>query len=459
MTAFETSLATAFSAYADRAPAEIDAARLARIIALRERRTIDVFGLAFVRPRWFVPVLIGLLLLAALALAAYVGAALLRQSLIDDLQIAPRRPYAGALRPVGQGELSPDALLTLHDGTVFASRPSDIDEPNYFQLLNVDSGDITDIGRGLARRFYPGLAELPDGRILIVAANYAPPIDGGSVPSALVTSEIFDPKTGLSELSAPMAGNPFWPSVVTLQDGRVLILGGSIPPEGFVPLETAQIFDPATGSFSATGSMTEARFQMGAARLPDRRVLVVGTANGDLDATQTAEIYDPVTGRFEAIASPLFPGYASVTRLGGGQVLLAHGTCDEAYSIDGDGLSDSAYPVKAELYDWRTSEFAEVPDIPHCVSNLIGLPDGRAFISGFYHERPAPASEDILTTWSGVYDPQDGSIELMQGPRGYVPHAIGLPDGRVVIYPGGYGWGDGSGDGRAMDPAWADILE
>jgi hypothetical protein len=71
-----------------------------------------------------------------------------------------------------------------------------------------------------------------------------------------------------------------------LLDGRVLITGGDY---GGDDLATAEIYDPATGRFSPTGSMTVGRSSHTAALLDDGRVLIEG---GGPDGT-SAEIYWP----------------------------------------------------------------------------------------------------------------------------------------------------------------------
>src|SRR5215469_16719335 len=89
-----------------------------------------------------------------------------------------------------------------------------------------------------------------------------------------------------------------------LLSGKVLIAGGvtnslaiglnSVGPQQTV-LASAEIYDPSTGMFTATGSMTTVRTSHSATLFPDGRVLIAG-GSGDL----SAEIYDPSSGTFTA---------------------------------------------------------------------------------------------------------------------------------------------------------------
>jgi hypothetical protein len=64
-----------------------------------------------------------------------------------------------------------------------------------------------------------------------------------------------------------------------LEDGRVLVSGGVVPQGYAVP--TAELFDPGTGEFVATGSMSHARSGHAASLLDDGRVLVIGGDGSD----------------------------------------------------------------------------------------------------------------------------------------------------------------------------------
>lgn len=122
-------------------------------------------------------------------------------------------------------------------------------------------------------------------------------------------------------------------ALVTLADGRVLVVGGSGEPgaNGFPTYHpTALLYDPATETFTPTGDLAHPRDQAAAALLPDGRVLVAGGSriegNPGSVAVPIAEIYDPASGTFSDAGKMLVPSYdAHPTTLADGSILLAGG--------------------------------------------------------------------------------------------------------------------------------------
>ena len=113
---------------------------------------------------------------------------------------------------------------------------------------------------------------------------------------------------------------------MTLADGRVLLVGG----EASGALATAELFDPATGTFSPAGSMTRPRsIGASATLLRDGRVLVVG---GGADVGTSAELYDPATDTFAPTGAMTVGrgGFHTATLLKDGRVLLTGGLVPRA---------------------------------------------------------------------------------------------------------------------------------
>lgn len=207
-----------------------------------------------------------------------------------------------------------------------------------------------------------------------------------------------------------------------LKDGRVLITGGMV--ENGVFLNSAELFDPATGEFSVTGSMQSRRVGASATLLPNGRVLVAGGLAGRIfeggpGIVASTEIYDPQTGRFT-------PGpNMSVPRSGQAAVLLKNGTVLVAGGAD----RDEQALASAEIYDPATSHFTPTASMhtARIGKAAVLLKDGRVLMTGGGDGRQAEIFDPRTSSWT-----ETGEMTV---PR--MKHAsILLPDGRVLIVGG-----------------------
>jgi len=140
---------------------------------------------------------------------------------------------------------------------------------------------------GMARGFHFE-ALLPDGRVL-VGGGWGLPV----CFTDTVASEIYDPITNRWNSTGNMTtprGNAVT-AYAQLLDGRVLVAGGATAL--WPPLATAELFDPATGIWTPTGSMAGGRIFNTTTLLMDGRVLVAGGLDADDSDLATAEIYTP----------------------------------------------------------------------------------------------------------------------------------------------------------------------
>ncbi len=96
-----------------------------------------------------------------------------------------------------------------------------------------------------------------------------------------------------------------------LQNGQVLLAGGYAPGGGGTVTSSAELYNPATGTWAATGSMTTARIGHTATLLPNGQVLVAGGAGtcvlGSCPIYSSAELYHPATGTWTTAGSMNFP--------------------------------------------------------------------------------------------------------------------------------------------------------
>ena len=188
------------------------------------------------------------------------------------------------------------------------------------ELYDPAAGKFTVISKMTTPRGRPSATLLTDGDVLIAGGERR---DNESLASA----EIFQVKTLSFQSTGSMHHARISHTATLVQDGRVLIAGGYAE-----SVESrAELYDPKTGTFAETGSMKTARCKHTAGLLGDGRVLIAGGSdergwNGNLNS---AETYDPRTGSFAA-ASDLndsrFKLPDESVRLASGKLLIAGGS-------------------------------------------------------------------------------------------------------------------------------------
>ena len=194
------------------------------------------------------------------------------------------------------------------------------------ELYDPATGRFSATGSMTVARTGHSAAPLADGRVLIAGGQTTTEIAGETHLSVLASAELYDPSTGKFSPTGSMTATRELPTVIRLSDGRVLFAGGSGGgPLGQGAVTSAELYDPTTGQFSRTGSMSSSGYWQAGALLSDGRLLVAGgmTVFAKLD---TAQLYDPKSGTFSLTGS-LITGrdQATATLLDDGRVLLAGG--------------------------------------------------------------------------------------------------------------------------------------
>jgi hypothetical protein len=226
-----------------------------------------------------------------------------------------------------------------------------------------------------------------------------------------------------------MAGPRIAHTATLLSTGKVLVAGGT---DGSgMALASAELYDPGTGTFSATGSMATARHHFAATLLcdlsappcNDKRVLVTGGLDVNGNALLSAELYDPTTGTFAPTTGIMQFVHAAhtATLLSNGKVLIA-----------GWG------PATAELFDPSTETFKATGSMLEArVSHTATLlKNGKVLIAGGI--QGASPAVTVLAE-AELYDPVTGSFSQTLGHLAnarQVHTASLLSDGKVLIAGG-----------------------
>src|SRR5258705_3564021 len=219
------------------------------------------------------------------------------------------------------------------------------------------------------------VAPLASGQLLLVGAG----INSFGFFSSR-TTVLFDPTTQIFTQAGDAEEGPnFLPTITPLLDGTALMAEGA---RGLQPFASAERFDPGNNSWLPAGSMSVARLAHSATHLHDGRVLIAGglaccVRTQDTISqffADTAEIYDPETDSFTATGSiatsrPLH----TATLLDDGRVLIAGG-------VGGDPQA----PVNTEIYDPATGLFSPAGDLHVARANAAAtaLTDGRVLLTG-----------------------------------------------------------------------------
>lgn len=287
---------------------------------------------------------------------------------------------------------------------------------------------------------------LKDGKVLIV---------GGGDNSA----ELYDPENGTFSVTGPPVTGRLNASATLLADGRVLIVGGlglTAGPDGHLPLlNTAEIFDPATGTFNSTGTMVQARQQHIATLLEDGRVLIAGGYFDYICFTASAELFDPATGMFSSTGFMLSERVGhTTTLLASGEVLVVGGSNGCAPDAADDPPWD---PLFAELYEPNSGRFQGAGNmsttrIHHAA---VRLANGKVLVLGgipslqnLHEQPPNPSYAEVYDRMADAFSPTTG---LTISPARYT--ATLMTSGMVLIVGGKGTAGTSTTEVQLLDPS------
>ena len=313
------------------------------------------------------------------------------------------------------GRYGPTATLLNNGKVLFAGGDVDVNittgVTDGAELYDPATGTFSATGNMTTPREGHTATLLNNGQVLIAGG------DNGDCDTvcALASAELYNPATGTFTATGNMTDSGGHTATM-LNNGQVLFASA-----GGVDT-TAELYDPATGTFTSTGNMTAPRFAYTATLLNNGKVLVAGGGEAGVSPLATAELYDPATGTFTSTGSMTDSREGhTATLLNSGQVLIAGG---------GDPT--------AELYDPATGTFTATGDMSRNISHQTAtlLNNGQVLIAGG-DEGPG-FNGDVFTASAQLYNPATGNFtstgNMTTGRDGHT--ATLLNNGNVLVAGG-----------------------
>ena len=303
-------------------------------------------------------------------------------------------PIAGTFTPTGTMTTTRanHTATLLPDGTVLMAGGNN--SSGYLssaEIYDPTTGMFTATGSLSTPRTGHTATLLPNGTVLMAAGENA------SV-TATATAELYDPSTGTFTPTGSMLAARYGARAALLGNGKVLITGGFPGGSGVGFLSEAELYDPAVGTFSVTGSMNTARYGFTMTRLNNGQVLAAGGAGNTLQGSQlsSAELYDPSTGQWAFTGDMVIAAQSrTATLLGNGKVLVAGGQ---------EQVTPNVYFSEAELYDPVAGTFTVTASMTAIRSGAVAtlLGNGNVLIAGGFNGSAYLSRAELYEAGTGV---------------------------------------------------------
>ncbi len=286
---------------------------------------------------------------------------------------------------------------------------------------------VTNAPMNVARRGHTATLLL-DGTVLVAGGQ-----DTSLNP--LGSAELYDPATGAWTPTGSLTNITGYPTnspsnmrslhtATLLANGKVLVAGGF---GSLGILASAQLYDPASGIWKETGFMHVGRFQHTATLLANGGVLVAGGQDISQNSTASAEVYDPVSETWTEVGPMNSTRWQHTAQLLlDGRVLIAAGAV-YIYSVSFDLLSS------AELFDPSTGTFINTGALhfgrrEHATTLL---PNGKALVTGGFDQPNSIASTELYDPATGLWS-DSGDLAISRD----TPQATLLGNGEVLVTGG-----------------------
>ncbi len=295
-------------------------------------------------------------------------------------------------------------------------------------LYNPSTGEWTETGSMTTTRYDHTATLLPNGQVLVTGGFKS---DNSGV---LNSAELYNPSTGQWSTTGSITVARYNHSAALLQNGEVLIAGGQTSPVEPIggtfkftsgsPTSAAEIYDPSTGAFTATGSMNYARDQAQLTLLQNGDVLIAGGGTGD--AGCTAEFFSGGQWSLTSELAECGVTQDATTLLFNGDVLIEAGSLPTT--------SAPAYSL-SEVYDPSTDAWQATLELPNVWGPLALLTNGQVLDAGVIPVSGDPAA--------ALYNPSTNGWTPTTNPpapfSGQLPGTLTrLLNGQVLATAGNY---------------------
>ncbi|MBI3820625.1 MAG: hypothetical protein HY286_18200 [Planctomycetes bacterium] len=350
-------------------------------------------------------------------------------------------------KPVRSRAFMPGAPLSNGNQVIFGGNDGALSGGTYLKSVELFARKLQTItsdpsipNMSIERSFHRAQT-LNDGRVLVAGGN-------DDLNNVLTSAEIYDSNANTFTTTGSMAQKRYFHSMVKLSDGRVMVLGGSTAVDASgsqtqaalaivnSATDSCEIYNPATGTWSAAAAMPWKRTGISAALLSNGKVLACTGAGSFLGIpifTTTAALYNPTTNSWQSIAALNGTGRAlsTVSTLANGKIMISGGANGNIASLTLNALAD------VSIYDPVANAWQSNP--PSLLGARVGhmstlLPNGNIAITG------GAAGNIFFPVVTKDVDSFNGSawtnIGMMNHERAFHYAALSYDSERIFLYGG-----------------------
>lgn len=275
-----------------------------------------------------------------------------------------------------------------------------------------------------AREEFPAVV-LANGKVLVAG--------GLGVGSAVLAgAEVYDPSTGAWSAAGSLSVARFGHTATLLQSGKVLVTGGCTTSDCSAYTAVSELYDPASNSWTTTGSLNLARYSHTAVLLQSGNVLVIGGPA----APTSCELYDPASGTWSIAASTNSDRSANTsTLLADGKVLAAGGVVSGRFPINAAELYDPSADTWTPTGNLTTARYGHTATLLGDNTVLLAGGEGQSISCG------KACTSYIPTAKADLFNEATGSFTAttsMHNARAY--HSANLAGPGVALAAGGSGY-------------------